>query len=181
MVNKGRLRYGRLLIAILAGLLVMAGGWFLFSDLQTGEKKGADVPWEDADFRYFQQQQPQAAVFCWGRGDLNNDGVPETVIIYGLPKKETRSSEAVRNKGEVLLDSQRWMTLVQEVSGAYCQSAPVRAPVSNQTIEFKDIDNKAPLEVIISGSKGSNTGYAVYRLIEGKMVDLFGEGMDRCC
>lgn len=180
MASEERLRYGRLMIAILSVLLIITGAVFLFRDTSDHKKNGSDVPWNDTDFRYFKQQQPQAVVVCWGRGDLNHDGAEETVIIYGLPRKN-KLPDAVQNNEQIMLGSERWMMVVQKISGTYRLSGAVRAPVSNQTIEFKDIDNKLPMEVIISGSKGSNTGYAVYRLNDGKMVDLFGEGMDRCC
>lgn len=181
MAGEKRLHYGRLLVVILAVLLSIAGAVSLFRDAPAREKDRSDIPWKDPGFCYFKQQQPQAAVICWGQGDLNQDGVKETVIIYGLPRDGTQPAAAVRNEAEVLLGSERWMTVVQEISGTNRLSEAVRAPVSNQIIEFKDIDQKPPVELIISGSKGSNTGYAVYRLIQGKMVDLFGEGMDKCC
>ena len=57
----------------------------------------------------------------------------------------------------------------------------VPAPVSNQVITFKDIDDKPPLEFIVQGMKGSNLGYAIYR-VEGSILEnLFGEGMEDCC
>jgi len=38
------------------------------------------------------------------------------------------------------------------------------------------------MEVIVSGSKDGNFGYAIFRLIDDTIFkDLFGEGMEDCC
>ncbi|MDO7204722.1 Cys-Cys-COOH (seleno)protein SaoC [Paraclostridium bifermentans] len=58
---------------------------------------------------------------------------------------------------------------------------PIRAPIDDILIEFKDIDDKNEMELILSGSKNGNVGYAIYRLENKKLVDLFGEGMNACC
>ena len=41
-------------------------------------------------------------------------------------------------------------------------SGSSRAPVENQSIKLKDIDNKPPLEIIVSGSKRGKYGYGYY-------------------
>ena len=42
-------------------------------------------------------------------------------------------------------------------------------------------DDKDEIELVLSGSKNGNVGYAIYRLENKKLVDLFGEGMNACC
>ncbi len=37
------------------------------------------------------------------------------------------------------------------------------------------------MEVIVSGSKNGNVGYAIYRLEGNEMIDLFGQDMESCC
>jgi len=37
------------------------------------------------------------------------------------------------------------------------------------------------MEFIVQGSKGNKTGFAVFRIENNQLVDLFGEGMEDCC
>ncbi len=73
------------------------------------------------------------------------------------------------------------MRVILNAGGTYTITNDVPAPVSNQIITFKDIDEKLPMEFIVQGMKGTKIGYAVYRIEQGKLVDLFGEGMEDCC
>ena len=73
------------------------------------------------------------------------------------------------------------MVVVLDKENKYELSNTISAPASNPKIEFKDIDEKTPMEFIVSGSKGSSFGYAIYRLDNMKIVDLFGQGMEECC
>ena len=63
----------------------------------------------------------------------------------------------------------------------YDFSDPIAAPVENQKIQFKNIDKEGEIEIIITGEKKGAVGYAIYRMIDGQPVDLFGEGMEDCC
>lgn len=73
------------------------------------------------------------------------------------------------------------MRVILSTDGTYTITNDVPAPVSNQTITFKNIDDKPPMEFIVQGMKGANMGYAVYRIENSKLVDLFSEGMAGCC
>ena len=42
-------------------------------------------------------------------------------------------------------------------------------------------DKEGEIEIIITGEKKGAVGYAIYRMIDGQPVDLFGEGMEDCC
>lgn len=48
-------------------------------------------------------------------------------------------------------------------------------------IQFKNIDEEAEMEFIVSGEKDGAAGYAIYRMIDGQPMDLFGDGMEDCC
>lgn len=37
------------------------------------------------------------------------------------------------------------------------------------------------MEFLITGDKNGEVGYAVFRIIDGQITDLFGEGMEDCC
>lgn len=98
-----------------------------------------------------------------GVNDLNNDGREDLIVIY--------QDTLVTNK----------MIAIWEEGGRTVISEPTPAPVENCRLEWRDIDDKAPIELIISGSKGVNVGYAIYRWQEGEFVNLFAEGMEECC
>ena len=98
-----------------------------------------------------------------GANDINNDGREDLIVIY--------QDTSVTNK----------MIAIWEEDEKVAMSEPTPAPVDNCRIEWRDIDDKDPIELVISGSKGVNVGYAIYRWEQGKFVSLFGEGMEGCC
>jgi hypothetical protein len=117
----------------------------------------------DPLYRYFAQLHPGKVVLAWAFADLDNDGRNDLVLIYRAGTDKNR------------------MRVVLTAGGAYSITGDVPAPASNQTITFKDIDEKPPLEFIVQGMRGTKIGYAVYRVEKGRLVDLFGEGMEECC
>jgi len=113
--------------------------------------------------QYFARSYPDKQALVWAFHDVNNDGRDDLILIYRLDRK--------RNGMRVILNT----------GGTYTITNDVPAPISNQTITFKNIDEKPPVEFIVQGMKGTNMGYAVYRIENSKLVDLFSEGMAGCC
>lgn len=113
--------------------------------------------------RIFGENHPGFAILKYAEADLNNDAQEDMVVIYQITKD--------RNEMCVLL----------HYGEDFIESNSVPAPVSDQMIQFKNIDNKPPLEFILQGRKGSKVGYAIFRIEDGKLADLFGEGMADCC
>jgi hypothetical protein len=114
-------------------------------------------------YRYFTGFYPGKEVLVWARKDLDNDGRDDLILVYRVDKEKNA------------------MRVILNAGGVYTITNDVPAPVCNQVITFKDIDEKPPMEFIILGMKGPKIGYAVYRIEKGKLVDLFGEGMEECC
>ncbi|MEN6326448.1 MAG: Cys-Cys-COOH (seleno)protein SaoC [Syntrophomonas sp.] len=114
-------------------------------------------------FEYYLNAYKDKQTLLTGVNDINNDGEEDLIVIY--------KDSADANK----------MIAIWEEAGKVVISEPAPAPAENYRIEWRDIDDKAPVELIISGSKGVNVGYAIYRLEKGKFVNLFGEGMEDCC
>ncbi|MDD4237010.1 MAG: Cys-Cys-COOH (seleno)protein SaoC [Desulfotomaculaceae bacterium] len=112
---------------------------------------------------YFKSTHPGKDVIILDKADLNSDNTEDMVVIF-RESKETNS-----------------MLVVLDLSGSYQCTNEVPAPVSNQIIQFKDIDQKPPLEFIVQGMKGANVGYAIFRVEALKLEDLFGDGMKDCC
>jgi len=117
----------------------------------------------DSLLQYFISTHPGKEVIKFARSDVNDSGTEDMVVIY----RETKD----KNMMEVVFDA----------AGKLHCSNEVPAPATNQQIQFRDIDKKPPLEFIVQGMKGANVGYAIYRLEEDRLVDLFGEGMEECC
>ena len=116
----------------------------------------------------FQQENPQRKVVLACEEDVTNDTLKDLLIIY----KEDDPTE-----GEIT----RLVVSVAQQDGSYTYTEPIPAPIENQGIQFKNIDEEAEMEFIVSGEKDGAAGYAIYRMIDGQPMDLFGDGMEDCC
>ncbi len=99
----------------------------------------------------------------YAQADLNNDALEDLIIIYRLTSEKNM------------------MCVLYQNNYAVYETNSVPAPVAEQMIQFRDIDETPPLEFILQGRKGAKVGYAIFRLEGGKLSDLFGEGMEDCC
>lgn len=124
---------------------------------------GIGVSENNPALQYFTKTHPEKEVIKCASGDLNGDNIEDLVVIYRESKEKNS------------------MLAVLYLTGQYECTNEVPAPVSNQQIQFKDIDQKTPVEFIVQGMKGANVGYAIYRVEGTKLEDLFGEGMKDCC
>lgn len=113
--------------------------------------------------QYFTAQNPQYPVIKSVSGDVNNDGREDLIVIYNIAKDTNR------------------MLVVPNLEAGCVFTNELPAPVTNQHIQFKDIDNKPPVEFIVRGAKGNVAGMAIYRVQDKKLENLFGEGMADCC
>jgi len=128
------------------------------------EKGGTAFPAENnQSAEYFLKVCPGKEIITCSSGDLNNDGRKDLVVIY--------KENSTKNR----------MLVVLNLLGKYQYTNSFPAPVSNQSISFRDIDHKPPVEFVVQGMKGARVGYAIYR-VEGTLLeDLFGQGMKDCC
>jgi hypothetical protein len=113
--------------------------------------------------QFFSTNHPGLVILKYAQTDLDNDGKDDLIIIFRKTKDENR------------------MCVIRQQETGFIESNSVPAPVSDQIIRFKDIDNKPPMEFIVQGRKGSKIGYAIFRIEAGTLTDLFGEGMEDCC
>lgn len=113
--------------------------------------------------QFFIRENPGKEVIKYEVKDLNNDGQEDLLILYKISKEKNM------------------MCVLLNLGKSYVATNEVPAPVSNQVIHFKDIDDKPPMEFIVQGMKGAKIGYAIFRIEKGQIVDLFGEGMEDCC
>ena len=117
---------------------------------------------ENKLLKVFKNEFPKRKVILCEAADLTNDNIEDLIVIF-KEEKETRMVVLVDSGDDV----------------KYTNIVP--APIEDQSIKLKNIDNKDEMEFIVSGSKRGNIGYAIFRIENMKIVDLFGEGMDSCC
>lgn len=145
-------------ILLLLGVLLVALGC---SPAATADENLL-VPVSDPLMRWATERHPAAEVLVAAKADVTGDGTEDLVVIM-------RESDG-KNYTRVIIGGETPV-----------ETDAVPAPQSNQRVTFRDIDDTPPVEFIIRGSKGADIGYAIYRVEDGAIVDLFGENMDRCC
>lgn len=123
----------------------------------------ADSPAHSEALFFFKRHNPGKEIIKWVEADLNNDGRIDCIVIYHISTEKNM------------------MRVILNLEEGYFDTNEVPAPVSDQVIQLRDIDRKPPMEFIVQGAKGIKMGYAIYRIEEKRLVDLFGEGMDDCC
>jgi hypothetical protein len=114
----------------------------------------------------FKERMPDNPVIYSVAHDLNGDGMDDLVVIYNIAQDVNRMLVVFAGAGE---------------SDVPVFTNALPAPVSNQVIQFMDIDERPPMEFIVYGSKGLNTGFAIYRCHGDTVEDLFGDKMHECC
>lgn len=125
-----------------------------------------DVPDDNKILLAFKEQFPQAEVLVACEEDVTDDGHDDLVVVCRM---EDSISEV------------KLIVAIDSGDGAnYIYTEPIPAPVENQKIKFQDIDKKDEIEFVLQGEKGSKVGYGIFRVMDGQVVNLFGEGMEDC-
>ena len=148
---------------IVVGIITL----FLIGNLIYSKEKNkevVDLPNVDEELLlFFQGNVDFEKIINYSQGDINEDNREDLVVVY---KKDNNNNHMV--------------VVINDKNNMYV-TTPKPAPKEDVKIEFKNIDNKDNMEVIISGSKNGNVGYGVYRFENNELIDLFGEGMEACC
>ena len=115
---------------------------------------------------YYESQIPGREILMAFADDLTEDGLDELVILYHNPEEGRKN----------------WMVaLIDRGDGTYGITEPTPAPIENQALRFFEMDREPPLEFVLTGEKDGEVGYAIYRIIDGELINLFGENMEDCC
>lgn len=149
-------------ILIIIGVIIV----FLGIGIYSAEKKKQTSSLPEVNKKYldyFKKNTKYENIITYTERDINNDKINDLLVVY---KKDNRHNEMV---GIISDKDKIYMT------------KPILAPQEDVLIEFKNIDDKDKVELVLSGSKNGNVGYAIYRLEGDKFIDLFGEGMNSCC
>lgn len=165
--------WGKALLVVAAVVAAFFLRQYIYAVDQAREQKigaGQDYAQSVAEthpaLQYFEAVNPGRDIFLACEEDLTDDGLKELVVIYHNPE------EGVIN----------WMVaLINRGDGGYDLTEPTRAPIENQAIRFFNMDKEGELEFVLTGEKDGEVGYAIYRIIDGALINLFGEDMEDCC
>ncbi|AHM57423.1 putative lipoprotein [Peptoclostridium acidaminophilum DSM 3953] len=153
-------------ISYVMAMIILIAGLSGCSSNPKSENKKADlgVPADNELLAYFKAQYPDREPVQCAYEDITSDGSKDLIVIFENEK-----------------DKKQMCAVIAEENEKHQLTEPIPAPAENQKIQFKDIDEKDELEFIVSGSKNGSVGYAIYRIIDNRMINLFGEGMEDCC
>ena len=144
-----------------ANSVITAGG-----NIGQGREYDKPVDYDHPALLWFGKTYGNRAAIMGFAGDMTDDGLDDLIILY---------------HEDGIIDICWMCVAVQSVDGSWSATEPVRAPVENQKIRVFDMDKEPPMEFVITGEKKGEIGYAIFRVIEGALIDLFGEGMNDCC
>lgn len=144
--------------ALVIASMLLAGGC---ADAQPSGEATLVEP-SDTLVRWFAETHPDCTIVTSAKEDLTADEAEDLVVVYS-------DADGVMYTRVVIAGDEP------------TETGEVQAPAENQRISFRDIDDTAPMELIVRGSKGADIGFAIYRVEDGELTDLFGENMDRCC
>lgn len=128
------------------------------NDIDTGNIKNIEL------YKEYMNKYKNKEILTFLEGDFNGDNISDLIIIY----RESNNSNKL-------------IGLYTNEKGKILMTNPIPAPIENYVIKFYNIDEKEPQEFLVSGNKGANIGFAVYRLENGEFISLFESGMERCC
>lgn len=135
------------------------------AEAASGRKYAPMAEKDDPLYQKYLELHPEKEILLVCTGDLNEDGENELVVIYRADKSGACES----------------VVLVRSEDGAWYETPPTPAPREHQKMRFFNMDKKDEQELLITGDKDGEVGYAIYRLIDGELINLFGEGMEDCC
>lgn len=162
---------------LLLVLAALVGAFFLRQRIYAAEEERRSRPSNGLEYAqpvaddhpallYYNAQVPGREILCAFEDDLTDDGLNELVVLYHNPEE----------------GRQNWMVaLLNRGDGSYDITTPTPAPVENQALRFFEMDREPPLEFVLTGEKDGEVGYAIYRVIDGELINLFGENMEDCC
>ncbi|MEF9991078.1 MAG: Cys-Cys-COOH (seleno)protein SaoC [Romboutsia sp.] len=146
---------------IICLVLILVGAFVYVQEKKMEENKIGNV--DDNILEYFKENHDYEEILACAEEDINNDGQSDLIVIY---KKDKRFNEMVG--------------VIQDKNKNYI-TKPVLAPKEDILIEFKNINDKDEIEVVVTGSKNGSIGYAIYTIKDKELFNLFGEGMEACC
>lgn len=111
----------------------------------------------------FKAKFPDRNIILACEEDITGDSIKDLIVISSVDE---------------LIET---IAIVDRGNNDYIFTEPIAAPRENQMIKFFNMDKDNIIEVLITGEKKGQVGYAIYRYEDGRLRDIFGEGMEDCC
>lgn len=111
----------------------------------------------------FKEKFPDRNIILACEEDITGDSIKDLIVISSVDE---------------LIET---IAIVDRGNNDYIFTEPIAAPRENQMIKFFNMDKDNIIEVLITGEKKGQVGYAIYRYEDGRLRDIFGEGMEDCC
>ena len=157
------------IVLLLAAIVILAGLREVLLEKDKEAEASSKIPYAEMVkdnhklLKEFRNRYPERTVLLACAEDITNDGVEDIVVIS---RKDQDISTIV---------------LFSQEDGSLGETPPIPAPRENQHIRFFNMDKLSEIETLITGEKNGMVGYAIYRIMDGEMINLFGEGMEDCC
>lgn len=167
MMNKKTLKTIIILILIIVGIFVLSHlrkylNVTTKNYLRDVETFAKPVSEDNNLLKEFKRLFKERIVILACEEDINNDNRKDIVVISKL--NDDISTVALLDMGE-----------------EFKTTEPIPAPRENQYMKFFNMDNEGAIEILITGEKKGQVGYAIYKYEDGRLIDIFGEGMEDCC
>ena len=156
-----------LILAAAVGLTALRGALQKMDEeaqVKSSRQYAPEAPEDHPARLWYQEQEPDREILLACAADITADGLEDMVVIY---RAERNTAQAV--------------ALLAREEGGYTLTPAIPAPQQHQKIRFFNMDHDPELEFLMTGDKNGEVGYAVFRILDGAIVDLFGEGMEDCC
>lgn len=114
-------------------------------------------------FEIFAEMYPDKEILVSLEGDCNDDGISDLVVVY----REN--------------DDQNHQVTVYSNKDGFFLTAPSPAPYQDCKLEWRDVDERPPCELSVSGRRGVKFGFNIFRFVENQWINVYGEGMEECC
>lgn len=155
-----------LLVVFIFGVLYIG---FTSFNTGTGEEEIDIGVSEDNDLlKYFRETYPDYDVLKAGEEDVDGNGLNDLVVIYNI----SRDKLGYPTKNEMLV--------ILNNDGTYEMTESTRAPIEKHVIKFQNIENDDRYEITVSGSKRGQYGFGIYEIKNNALVNIYGEGMEKC-
>ena len=113
-------------------------------------------------YAFFNQTYLDKKLLAALEGDFDVDGTEDLIIVFNEDKNAS------------------FLVTIYVQGGAFFLTEPISAPVDSCRLEWRDINEEPPGELIVSGQKGINYGYGIYHFIDFHWHSLYGDMQD-CC
>ena len=117
------------------------------------------MPGEEAAIAFWQQQAPSDNLVLSISGDINDDGLVDTLIIYRAD------------------DDFCYFIGVLDTTQGYLLTEIIPAPLENHNMFIRNMGGTPPYWVFISGQNGNNVGLGSFKLLGTEWVNPLGGGI----